>query len=105
MRARRDVKTIELQDAIVIDENTAPHVPQEIGTTCYHCPHTNCDGHFYLHQADLGIERMCPKCGLAVTVGKRTERPGQNWSATRILLALLFGACLGFLLGLAVMHY
>ena len=89
----------------MIEENSAAYIPQEIGATCYHCPRTNCDGHLYLRQAELGIEGACPKCGLAVTVGKWAGHLSRNWPAPRILLALLVALILGFLLGLASTHF
>jgi len=56
----------------MIDENSAPYIPPDIGTTCYHCPHTTCDGHFYIATEDLGHELTCSKCGLVVTIGRST---------------------------------
>jgi len=54
----------------MIDENSAPYIPPDIGTTCYHCPHTTCDGHFYIATEDLGRELACSKCGLVVRIGR-----------------------------------
>jgi len=54
----------------MIDENSAPYIEPDIGTTCYHCPRTTCDGHFYILTTDLGRELTCSKCGLAVTIGR-----------------------------------
>jgi len=61
----------------MIDENSAPYIAPNIGTTCYHCPNTNCDGHYYLSGTDLGVERICPRCGLPVTIGQRTAEPAR----------------------------
>jgi hypothetical protein len=47
---------------IVIDENKAPFVPESETRASYHCPRTNCDGHFYLRPAELGHEFVCDKC-------------------------------------------
>ena len=55
---------------IVIDENKAPFVPESETRASYHCPRTNCDGHFYLRPAELGHEFVCDKCGLPITIGR-----------------------------------
>lgn len=54
----------------MLDENQAPFVPSSETRACYHCPNTNCDGHYYLKPNELGKELICPKCGLPVTIGK-----------------------------------
>lgn len=58
---------------IVIDENKAPFVPESETRASYHCPRTNCDGHFYLRPAELGREFVCEKCGLPITIGRGTS--------------------------------
>lgn len=59
---------------IVTDENKAPFVPESQTRASYHCPRTNCDGHFYLRPAELGREFVCEKCGLPVTIGQAKGR-------------------------------
>jgi hypothetical protein len=63
----------------VIDENKAPFVPESETRASYHCPRTNCDGHFYLTPAELGRELVCEKCGLPITIGR-----GKSHSDARI---------------------
>lgn len=55
----------------VIDESQAPHVEPMRVPISYHCPNTTCDGHYYLTPHEMGLERTCPKCGLAATIGGR----------------------------------
>jgi hypothetical protein len=88
------------------DENQAHYVPSDVARSCYHCPNTMCDGHFYLAPRDLGRESICPKCGLPVTIGKQvvpqTEVPSVTAEPVHRLWAwclamLLIGAVAGFL--------
>jgi uncharacterized paraquat-inducible protein A len=74
------------------DENVAPHVPSDASTVCYHCPNAACDGHHYLRPRDSGRELICPKCGLAVTIGKSAGvRPSLIWCAALVLVGVLIG--------------
>jgi hypothetical protein len=64
----------------VIDDNKASFVPESETRASYHCPRTNCDGHFYLRPTELGRELLCEKCGLPVTIGQTRRR---NTGASR----------------------
>lgn len=74
------------------DENQAPFVPSSHARLSYHCPNTNCAGHYYLAAGDFGRERKCSKCGLIVTIGKGASGIGLY------AVLLLIGALLGFLI-------
>jgi hypothetical protein len=78
------------------DENKARYVPSNETAASYHCPATNCDGHYYIKQSNLGRDLTCPKCGLAVTIGKRKSR----WWLYFVLPA--FGMLIGY--ALATFH-
>src|SRR6266542_4995986 len=73
------------------DENQAPLVPSDHTPACFHCPNTNCDGHYYLTARDFGRRLRCSKCGLMVTIGTSDS------DRLFYFAALLIGAVLGFL--------
>jgi hypothetical protein len=77
------------------DENQAPFVPSTQAPVIYHCPNTSCDGHYYLAARDLGQEVKCSKCGLTVTIGKRSVS-----SLLPYVVLLIIGALVGFLIAL-----
>jgi hypothetical protein len=91
----------------VIDENSAPHVPSEVGTRRYQCPSTTCDGHLHMVMAEIGRELSCPKCGLIVTIGHQRilddpamleeAKFSRSWFSSRTLFFLLLGVLLGIL--------
>ena len=91
------------------DDNVAAHVSPEVGATAYHCPSTNCNGHFYLRKADLGREQVCPKCKLAVTVGRCSSLSpsfGLDLTSSRAenLPLLLAGIIIGLILSWGFAH-
>lgn len=80
------------------DENRAPYVPSDVAPTCYHCPNTSCDGHYYLRRRELGQKMICPKCGLTVIIGTRA---GGSSLWLRYVGLLVIGALIGFLIAAA----
>src|SRR5260370_3588796 len=100
---------------MTFDENAAPYVRPDVGTTCYHCPSTTCDGHFYVSTAEFGREMTCPKCRLIVTLRHdnildapaklEQVKPSQNWLSFQTFFVLLLGMILGFLLAWASTHF
>jgi hypothetical protein len=98
----------------VIDENSAPRVPIDVGTRCYQCPSTTCDGHLYMVMAQLGRELSCPKCGLIVTIGHHNTldatamleeaKFSRSWFSSRTLFFLLLGVLLGILMDWSSTH-
>jgi len=64
-----------------------------------------CDGHFYLSEAELGTQLVCPKCGLPVTIGQpKKAKPPQDHGVGLLgkILPFVLGIAIGFLLALAL---
>jgi len=80
------------------DDNKAAFVASTNAPVCYHCPNTNCSGHYYLSQEKLGQDLTCTKCGLAVTIGKTTDNRAS--AVAYCLVSLLLGALAGFLIAM-----
>lgn len=98
-----------------LDENSAKYVPPDIGTICYHCPSTTCDGHLYISAGEMGRELRCPKCKLIVTIGSqkmisaapepmKAPLPEHIPSWSKLLLVAL-GIVIGLLLAWASTHF